>query len=600
MMKTLILVLSLLGAAAQGVVEQNPTASPDSSMVAYTDGGNLFVRSASDTLQITSDGSSLILNGYASWVYYEEIFGRSSEYKAFWWSPDSRYLAFYRFDNSKVRLFPIYSASGDKGGTLNETRYPLCGDDNPVVQVGIADMHDGGKIVWADFDSSKDQYFGTPFWGKDCKTLFVQHEPRVQQNLTLFAVDASTGTASEIYSETYPTWLDWMEDMLFTDDGLYMVRSFETGWQQIYFLSYDGKTLRRLTSGENWRISLEAVDSRRGVVYYTSYTDSDVHACLYSVDGRGRQKLLSDPRFGVSLISLDVRARKALVKYENLNTAPFEAELDLRKYDVQSIGDGASELRKIIYCKMADGQEVPATVLLPDGFDPSKRYPLVMEIYGGPDTPYVRDMHVIGTYGMDRWFKENGIIKVYADSRSSGHNGRRGTDLVWRDLTTVPVEDFCTWAREFQSWDFVDPARIGVMGFSFGGTMTAMLVMRYPELFRCGIAGGGVYDWTLYDSHYTERFMDTPQRNPEGYERARVLSYVDEYDSDRSYLKITHGTGDDNVHFQNTLLLVDSLQRRGCQFDLMIYPDGMHGYRGVQGRHDRASDKIFWTERLVK
>lgn len=601
MKRLILLIAAILPLGLANAQETNPTYSPDSTMVAFTMEGDLYVRPADggDALKLTSDGTDVILNGYASWVYYEEIFGRPSRYKAFWWSPDSRKLAFYRFDNSAVEMFPIYSPYGAKGGSLSETRYPLAGDPNPSVRIGIIDLASPDKIVWADFDENEDQYFGTPFWGADSKQLFVQREPRVQQELDLYAVDAATGAKRSIYHETYPTWLDWLQDMLFTKDGLYMARAFETGWQQIYFLSYDGKTLKRLTSGVNWRISLLAVDS--GMVYFTSYRDSDVHQCLYSVDRKGRQKLLSDPDMAVSVKSLDLAAKKAKVEYADINHNPAPYTIDLRK--ALSVPESAAEPEPegphfdIVYAEMSDGLKVPAAVALPRDFDPSKKYPVVMEIYGGPDNPYVRDNRR-RVSPMVRWFWETGVIRAIIDTRAAGHNGRRGTDLVYRDVVSVPVEDACTWARWFAALPYVDASRIGVEGFSFGGTMTAMLVMNHPDLFRCGVAGGGVYDWELYDTHYTERFMDTPQRNPEGYAKARALNYVRNYDPSRSRLKLTHGTGDDNVHLQNTLLLVDSLQRCGKQFDLMLYTDGMHGYRGEQARHDNEADKEFWIRNL--
>ena len=607
-MKRLILLFATgLMALSAFAHETNPTYSPDSSYVAYTDGGNLFVRPAAGgpAVRLTDDGSDVILNGYASWVYYEEIFGRPSRYKAFWWSPDSRKLAFYRFDNSVVKMFPIYSPYGGKGGSLSETRYPLAGDPNPAVRVGIVSMDEPSKIVWADFDENEDQYFGTPFWGADSRQLFVQREPRVQQELELFAVHAADGSKTSIYRETCPTWLDWMQDMLFTRDGLYMARAFETGWQQIYFLSYDGKTLKRLTSGVNWRISLLAVDEKSGTVYFTSYRDSDVHPCLYSVDRKGRIKLLSDPDYAVRVTGLDLGSKKASVLYSDINTDWMPYTIDLRKA-LSVPEDSRSESAvtpdgprfEIVYAEMSDGQKVPAAVALPRDFDPAKKYPVVMEIYGGPDNPYVRD-YKHRESAMLRWFWETGVIRAIIDTRAAGHTGRRGTDLVYRDVVSVPVEDACTWARWFGNLPYVDAERIGIEGFSFGGTMTAMLVMNHPDLFRCGIAGGGVYDWELYDTHYTERFMDTPQRNPEGYARARALNYVQNYDPSRSRLKLTHGTGDDNVHLQNTLLLMDALQQNGKQFDLMLYPDGMHGYRGEQSRHDNEADREFWSRYLL-
>lgn len=179
-------------------------------------------------------------------------------------------------------------------------------------------------------------------------------------------------------------------------------------------------------------------------------------------------------------------------------------------------------------------------------------------------------------------------------------------DQAFRRMTVIELQDYVAWAKWLQAMPYVQGDRIGVEGFSFGGTTTSMLVLRYPQYFCCGVAGGGVYDWNLYDSHYTERFMDTPQANPEGYAEAGVLTWVPKVFAPGNAsrpapgaLKITHGTGDDNVHFQNSLLLVDALQREGYQFELMIYPDGMHGYRGKQHLHDQASDHIFWSRHLL-
>lgn len=568
------MIQSLVLAAAVAVSMINPAYSPDSARIAYTDADhNLCVMELADSsvTRLTSDGDSLTLNGYASWVYYEEIFGRPSNYCAFWWSPDSRKVAFYRFDNTGVPMFPIYREPGQNGYVL-QTRYPKAGQKNPEVKVMIADVA-SGHVVEACFEAA-DQYFGTPFWHPSSKSLYVPREPRLQNELDICRVDSSDGSVQSIYHESCPTWVEWPGSMLFSSEGLYMVRSFETLWEQIYFLSYDGKTLRRLTDGRNWRINLLARDSRRGDIWFTAHRDSQVYASLFRLDRKGRIFLESEP--GVHVRGVDFS--DGLRGYK-LDTAPVSQRSELISLEI-------------------DGMTVPGRVVYPDGFDPSRKYPAVMEIYGGPNTPYVRGTERRET-GPDRWMRENGVIKYVVDSRVAGHNGRAGTDLSYLDVVSVPVHDFCRWAEYIGSLPFVDESRIGVEGFSFGGTMTAMLVMTHPELFRCGVAGGGVYDWTLYDTHYTERFMSTPQLNPEGYARARVLDYVSAYDPSRSFLKLTHGTADDNVHFQNTLQLIDALQRFGKQFELMIYPGGKHGYRDVQRAHDEAADIEFWKKHLI-
>jgi dipeptidyl-peptidase-4 len=210
----------------------------------------------------------------------------------------------------------------------------------------------------------------------------------------------------------------------------------------------------------------------------------------------------------------------------------------------------------------------------------------------------------------NQWYSENGIIQITVDPRAAGHNGREELDMIYRQLTVWEVKDFCEWADWLKALPYVEGDKIGVEGFSFGGTMTAMLLMQAPDKFHYGIAGGGVYDWSLYDSHYTERYMDTPQANPEGYEISKVLNYVSGYPTEYNaasmwrtvepvMLKLTHGTGDDNVHHQNTLQLLDAMHKAGKKFDFMIYPDGMHGYRGYQGAHFDAANREFWLKYLL-
>ena len=269
----------------------NMTYSPDSTKIAFTRDNDLYVVDIATEVEtrLTFDGSDVILNGYASWVYYEEIFGRASRYRAFWWSPDSKKIGFYRFDNSQVPMFPIYSAFANPaaaasqsqsprvtdlalGGSLSETRYPKAGQTNPQVRIGIVDltseclscpMRCEDAITWADFDPTLDQYFGIPFWGPDSQEFFIARMPRLQNTIDLYAVNVADGSKRHVYNETYKTWLNWFDGVVFTDNGLYMAREFETGWQQIYFLSYDGKTFRRTGTWTSY------VLTRRRVMYTT-------------------------------------------------------------------------------------------------------------------------------------------------------------------------------------------------------------------------------------------------------------------------------------------------------------------------------------------
>ena len=625
---------------------ENPKYSPDSTKIAFTRDNDLWVMDAATKKEtrLTTDGSDVILNGYASWVYFEEILGRGSRYCAFWWSPDSKKIGFYRFDNTEVPFFPIYSPVAEAadrsglqlgygqnaggavdlegmsptGGSVRMTRYPKCGDPNPKVRIGIANVEEGG-IAWADFDENEDQYFGTPFWGADSKAFFIQREPRIQNTLDLYAVSSADGSKTHIYHETYDTWLDWISGMIFGRDGLYMIRSFETGWEQAYYLSYDGKVLTRLTDGDNWRMRFVNIkegkpspkfDGKSSEIIYTAERGSHVRTGIFHAT-KGVVRQVSDPALSAGSVSVSPDKKYVVSSLGNVNTPDQVWIFDLAKPSRSfKVADAAGPdfnpadpaLPKIVTITTKDGLELPALIALPKNFDPNKKYPVHVDLYGGPDSPQVSDRWR-GTNSY-QWYSDNGIIEVVADCRASGYNGRKGLDMIYKHLDELEVQDFVEWANYLKSLPYVDGDKIGVEGFSFGGTMTALLVMKHPEAFHYGIAGGGVYEWALYDTHYTERFMSTPQSNPEGYERTKVTNAAKDYPvTEANYdgsvmLKITHGTGDDNVHFQNTLKLVDALHKEGKKFELMIYPDGMHGYRGYQGAHFNAANRAFWLKYL--
>ena len=557
------------------------------------------------------------------------------------------------------------------GGSLSETRYPKCGQTNPEVRIGIVEVpafeseavkvkSDGSyllqpDIVWADFDPTIDQYFGIPFWGADSQEFFIARMPRLQNTLDLYSVSVKDGSKKHIYNETYKTWIDWMDQVVFTDKGLYMVRNFETGWQQIYFLSYDGKEFRRLTDGTNWTVSVLRVDEKKGEVYFTAKRDASVRQAVYKVDSKGVVTALTDPAYNAVGVEFSPDGKYFIASYSNVTTptkvALFQtsgggivsaghggdiAEANLRGPVMQKLRKGVYGLKgmvvadaatpdynpsdyalgKLVHMTTPDGFVLPGMIVYPKNFDPSKKYPVHVDIYGGPDTPVVRDRWTAPSFAT-QWWSENGIIQIWVDPRAGGHNGRAGLDMIYRQLTVNEVKDFIAWADWLKSQPYVDGDKIGVEGFSFGGTMTSMLLMQAPDRFHYGIAGGGVYDWALYDTHYTERYMDTPQNNPEGYKVSRALEYVQGYPAtficnclhpasgadmpvEPVMLKITHGTGDDNVHHQNTLLLVDALQKAGKKFDFMIYPDGMHGYRGYQGEHFLNANRQFWLRYLLR
>ena len=397
-----------------------------------------------------------------------------------------------------------------------------------------------------------------------------------------------------------------------------------------------------MTDGTNWDVAIVRVDEKKGDVYFTAKRDASVRQALYKVDKKGIITAMTDPAYHVTGVKFSPDGKYFAASYSNVATptrvAVFKTSegmvskghcgdiaianlrgpqpapkkgFGLQGYivaDMKGPEYDASKysLGSLVHMTTPDGFTLPGMIVYPYDFDPSKKYPVHVDIYGGPDTPLVRDRWVTPNEN-NQWYSANGIIQITVDPRAGGHNGRESLDMIYRQLTVHEVKDFCSWADWLMELPYVQDDKIGVEGFSFGGTMTSMLLMQAPDKFHYGIAGGGVYDWALYDSHYTERYMDTPQNNPDGYAVSRVLNYVDGYPTSFEacstatapvMLKLTHGTGDDNVHHQNTLQLLDALHKAGKNFDFMIYPDGMHGYYGYQGDHFGNANRAFWLKYL--
>lgn len=584
--------------------ESNPTLSPDGKYVAFTRNKDLYAIEVASGKEIryTADATDVIYNGWSSWVYYEEILGRPTQYRAFWWSPDSKHLSYMRFDDTKVPMFPIYGSRGQHG-YLEETRYPKAGDPNPEVKIGFVPVV-GGATVWADFDEKEDQYFGTPYWSFDSKSMMVQWMNRDQDNLKFYAVDPLTGVKKEIYDETQAAWIDLDHQgriEYLADNKHYILKSDRTGWAHFYLYTLDGRLLNPLTSGK-WQVSnLEFVDEKKKQVYFTARKESSATVDFYKVDYSGKN--LKRLTFGdyTHSIKLSPDGKHFITTYSNVSTPTKVALLTNEGKLVKELADSKADdfdsytygKTEMITIPTEDGYQLPAIITYPTDFDESQVYPVVFSIYGGPNAGSVRNTWK-GTANQ-LWANE-GIVQIAVDHRASGHFGKEGVALMHRNLGKWEMYDYITAAKWLKDKPWVANDKLLITGHSYGGYMTCMALTYGADYFDFGVAGAPVTSWELYDTHYTERFMDTPQDNPEGYKNGSVLTYVDRY---KGLLRIMHGDMDDNVHMQNTIQLIDKLQDANKHFELMIYPGGRHGWGGSKTRHDRHERYRFYYEHLL-
>ena len=591
--------------------EKNPTLSPDGNYVGYTKNNNLYTLSLATKKEvaITNDGATGILNGYASWVYFEEIFGRSTQYRAFWWSPDSKYISFMRFDERKVPMFPIYNSEGQHG-FVEETRYPKAGDQNPTVKIGWT-TPDGGSITWADFNEMEDQYFGWPIWNPNNNAMWLSWMDRGQNNLKIYELNMTTGAKKPVYTEYQKTWID-LEDRnggrinFIPNNKGYIAQADVSGWNHLYMYDMEGKLQYPITNGKFTVLGIRQIDEKNKTIYFTARgIESSARIDLYSIGFDGKnQKRLTVGDYNNAQVYLAPDAKNFVTLYSNVQTPTTLALINAQKKTVEVLGTAspanydATKLAKteLIRIKSADGLfELPALVTWPKNMDPNKKYPLLVSIYGGPNAGTVMDSWSSNPT-KEAWAQE-GLIQVAFDHRASGHFGKEGVNYMYRDLGHWEMEDYMTMAKWFIANGQADPTKIAMTGFSYGGYMSAYALTYGASVFTHAMAGGSVTAWELYDSHYTERFMDTPAENPEGYKSSNVMTHLKNF---KGVLQLVHGTMDDNVHMQNSIQLLSALQDQGKQVEFMLYPGGRHGWGGAKGKHFNDLKNQFIYKHLLE
>ena len=583
--------------------EENPTFSPDGKYLAFTRKNDLYSLRLSDGVEIrhTTDGSDVVYNGRASWLYYEEILGRASRYRAFSWSPDSKHIGFYRFDDSPVPEFVLVAAGGVHG-KVERARYPKPGDPSPEVRIGIVPAA-GGTTVWAAFNEKQDQYFGLPFWTPDGQRLLIQWMNRGQDSLIVYSVAPSSGAKQMLLVEHQPSWVDWFESVEFLENRAgFIVLSDRSGWAHLYLYGMDGKLKRQLTDGP-WAVTrVQTIDPASGTVFFTATREASTRTDLYSIrlDGTDFQRLT----FGEFNHTVRVAPKGAyfITTYSSVHQPPRMALLNGKGKLIRDLGDSRSEhfdryelaLPEMITIPTADGYALPAVLTMPLDFDPEKKYPVLFSVYGGPQAATVSDGWKPLTA---QWLAREGVLQVSVDHRGSGHFGKAGAALMHRRLGYWEMHDLAEAVRWLRLKPYVDSTRVAIEGGSYGGYVTSLALTAGADWFTHGIAEFSVTDWRLYDSHYTERYMDSPAENPEGYRQASTLTHAGKY---RGQLRLVHGTMDDNVHMQNTIQLIDTLQDLNRDFELMLYPGGRHGWGGPKAVHLRTENYRFYYRHLLR
>lgn len=582
--------------------ENNPLFSPDGTKVAYTRNRDLWVADVQtgEEKRLTFDATDKIYNGWASWVYFEEILGRGSNYRAFWWSPDGSSIAYLHTDDKPVPDFTINRVDEEDGlHGLNEVvPYPKPGDPNPKVKMGIVDINDA-STVWVKTDESVDQYIAWPSWTPDGKRLMVQVLNRDQDDMQFILADKVTGEFSVIYRETRETWVDFFEDLYIMKDGTgFILNSYSNDWNNFYYYSWEGKLISQVTDN-NWRATgISRVDEARKVIYFTGTGSESTESHLFRVnlDGTGMHQITGEA--GTHSVSISPTGKYFIDTWSNVNTPSTTTALDASGKTVRDIvppdqaETDASRIPRseIVRIPSTDGFMLPALITYPLNFDEKGNYPVVFTIYGGPDAGNVRNSYRGGRVD---FYAENGIITISVDHRASGHFGKKGIDYMHRSLGKWEMVDYIEAVKWLRQKPYVDADRMGITGSSYGGYTTCMALTAGAGYWTHGVASSSVTDWRLYDNVYTERFMDTPEDNPEGYKSGSVLSYAKSLEGK---LHIIHGMADDNVHTQNSVYLISKLQDEGKEFTMMFYPGGRHGWGGAKAIHNRNAINSYWLK----
>jgi dipeptidyl-peptidase-4 len=580
--------------------EEIATFSPDGRMVAFVRANNLHVVDVAVQREraMTTDGSPERLNGKLDWLYQEEIYGRGN-FRAYWWSPDSSHLAFLQLDERPVPEYTVVDHIPYRPA-LEVTDYPKAGDPNPVVKLGVARIEGGGPS-WVDLNSYSaiEILIVNVGWSPDSRQVVHQVQNREQTWLDLNLADVSNGRTRRLIRETTPAWVNENGNPVWLKDGSFLWLSERSGFKHLYRYSAAGEMIAQVTNGR-WDVrTLYGVDESTGTVYFTSPERSSITTDIYRIrlDGTGMTRLSQRAGTNRAIFNSDFTH---YVGIWNNVTTPTQVRLhradgtEVRVIDANAV-PALAEFRpstpEFVQIKTRDGFVMDGMLIKPPDFTPSRRYPVYQFTYAGPGAAQVRDQWGGTDYMFHQMLAQHGIVVWMLDNRSASGKGAESQWPVYGrlgELELQDLEDGVTWLKQ-QPW--VDPSRLVLSGWSYGGFMTAY-ALTHSTSWSAGIVGAPVTDWRDYDTVYTERLMKLPQNNADGYRRTAPRFAADRLNAQ---MLLIHGTMDDNVHMQNSIQFAYELQKAGKSFEMMVYPRQRHGFgdsRLVQHLHQTMFDFV--------
>lgn len=578
--------------------------SPGGNQVAFVRNNNLFIKdfSTGRETQVTTDGQeNKIINGFPDWVNEEE-FGYA---KAFHWSPEGTKIAFCRFDESEVKEFQM-AMYGSLYPEQYRFKYPKAGEENSTVQVKIYHL-ESGKTQDTNLPTNKEFYVPRIAWTQNDDQLCIMKMNRHQNHLEFLLADLGKDhpfgvDLEKIYDEKSETYIEINDNLTFLSNGEHFLwNSAKSGYNHLYLFDMEGREVRALTSGEWEVIDFLGLDEESSTVYYTSAEASPLEKRLYSVNLKGRKKKELSTKAGYHSADFSETHEYFILIHSDANTPPT---ITLHKSDGEQIRviEDNEELRNTIdeYATQPKtfftftterGDELNGFMIQPQNFDPTKKYPVLLNVYGGPGSNMVKNAWAGHNYMWHQLMSQQGYLIVSVDPRGTMFRGTEFGHSTYLQLGKLETEDMISTAKYLAEQSYVNPEQIGIMGWSYGGYLSSLAMTKGAEFFKAGIAIAPVTNWRFYDTIYTERFMRTPQENEDGYDDNSPINHVKEM---RGNYLLVHGAADDNVHYQNSMEMVNALVAADKQFDLFFYPNRNHGIYGGNTRNHLFTKLTNW------